>query len=69
MGLTEGLSIVKWTSALVLCTPGFRSIWRGLYSMCHKFYDFNYVIAQGNAQLRQRVKLTHNSKVSGDQIL
>jgi hypothetical protein len=68
MGPTEGLSLAMWTTAL-LCAPGFRTFSRGLYSMCRKFYDFNYVNTQRNAHLRQRVRLTHNSTVSGDHIL
>jgi hypothetical protein len=37
--------------------------------MCPKFYGFNYVNIKGNPQLRQRVTLTHNGTVSGDQVL
>ena len=68
MGVTEGLSLAKWTTALV-CAPGLRTFSRGLYSMCPKFYDFNYLNTKGNSQLRQRVKLTLNGTFSGDQIL
>jgi hypothetical protein len=66
--LTDGLSLSMWTTAL-LCAPELRTLSWGLYNMCPKFYDFSYVNTQGNAQLRQRVRLIHNSTVSGDQIL